>query len=168
MDKDRILRIASNERKSTRYDQRQADLRNVVSQIVNGKYNQEFFTTDTLRETTNDAYWTTIITKITNTLTEDAAQHPPLSIYEYTAFVAARATQLSMGASGVDGVDVTQLNTQQALQELHNGRADFIVRRHAPSGEIWHFSGKDLLEPAPPQLRHFPQHLVNSPRVRIT
>lgn len=168
MDRARILRIAARERTSTRYDQSQVDLRNVVSRAVNGKYNQETFTLDTVGGTTNETYWTSIVTTITRALVVPPDDYQPLSIYEYTSFVAERATQLSMGASGVDGMDVTRPNTSQAVHDLENGHADFIVRRHTPSGDILHFRGKDLTPPAPAQLSCFPQAFLQTQSAPIT
>lgn len=168
MDKNRILRIASAERQSRKYDQRQADLRNIVAQAVNGKYNQEFFDATTIQKTSNDEFWTRIIRTVTNTHCDDPANYNPLSLYEYTAYVAARATQLGMGVSGADGVDVTRRNTTQAMTELETGQADFVVRRHTPSGKILHFSGPALVQPPVRALRHFPQEFVAAPRPPIS
>lgn len=159
MDKDALLHLASREKSSKRYDQRQADLRNIAILAAFGKNDSRFYDVDNIKDEPNDKFWTALISEITHTRLDDASEYPPLTVYEFTSYVLSRATQLSMGAQSFFGGNFQDL-ISIAKDEIRNGTADAVIRRRRPNGSNVYLRVNDACGTNPPFLKYFGNHFM--------
>ena len=159
MDKAALLHVASRERTSKRYDQGQADLRNVAILAAFGKNDPRFYDTDNVRDETNDKFWSTLIHDVTHMRINDASEYPPLTVYEYTSYVLSRATQLSMGAQSFFAGNSQDL-IAIAKDEIRTGTADAVIRRRKPDGSNVYLRVTDACGESPEFLQYFGNHFM--------
>lgn len=154
MDKSSLLHIASREKSSRRYDQRQADLRNIAVLAAFGKHDTRFYDTSNVCDEANEKFWTKMIKDISGMKITSAKDYPPFTVYEYTSFVLSRATQLSMGAQSFFAGNKKDL-VEIARHEIRSGTADAVIRRRNANGENVYIRVTDACGQTQPVLKYF-------------
>lgn len=127
-----LLRIVSRQKKSSKYDQKEADLRNAASLQVFGKSHKIFWDVRNIQKKNNLEFWTELESEIQSMFTQPEMQ--PASLYERVEILCQRATQISLGAETKVSAHSDAIKT--ATEEIEQGLIDMRIRRALPDSRF--------------------------------
>jgi DNA-directed RNA polymerase subunit K/omega len=127
-----LLRIISRQKNSSKYNQKEADLRNAASLQVFGKPHRLFWDARNIRKKSNNEFWTDLESTVQSMSTPPEIQ--PASLYERVEILCQRATQISLGAETKLRPQADAIKT--ATEEIEQGLIDMRIRRALPDSRF--------------------------------